>query len=259
MENLKIHTLYSGSGGNCHYIRYNNTEILIDAGKSAKALCSALENIGTDISRIKSIYITHEHADHTSALRVLAKKHPQLSIVGHPLSLQAIERGDTVLTGARCIYGGESISEGEFKISAFRVPHDSAACLGYRIEIGLETERVSIGIATDIGALTKEAADGLLGCRYVIIEANHDTDMLIRGPYPQSLKQRVLSAGGHLSNEACAELCAYLYKNNTRFFTLAHLSMENNTPELAQNAIKARVGGDARVICAMQDMPVCLN
>ncbi len=258
MKDIRIYTLFSGSGGNCHYIKCADTHLLFDAGKNAKAVCSSLAQIGADISDISSIYITHEHCDHTSALRVLKKKNPHLSLVCHPLCADAIEAGGVDMAGARYIYGKEALSEGDVKVYSFRVPHDSAACLGYRIEYNDGSSIKKIGIATDIGCLTRELADGLFGCDYVIVEANHDTDMLRTGPYPVSLKERVFSAGGHLSNEACSRLCSYLSQNGTQRFALAHISKENNTPELALRTVRGDLDKNVFFVCAAQDMPVCL-
>lgn len=258
MNDIRIYTLFSGSGGNCHYIKCGDTHLLFDTGKNAKAVTCALSSIGADISDIQSVYITHEHSDHTSALRVLKKKNPHLSVVCHPLCSEAIERGGIDMTGVFYIYGGESKSEGCVRVSAFRVPHDSSACLGYRIDFGEGEDSRSIGIATDIGNLTSDIAEGLCGCEFVIIEANHDPDMLRTGPYPASLKERIFSAGGHLSNEACARLCSYLYEHGARYFTLAHISKENNTPDLALRTVRESMGEGAHLVCASQDSPVCL-
>ncbi len=258
MKDIRVFTLFSGSGGNCHYVKCGDTHLLFDAGKNAKAIISSLQSIGADISDISSIYITHEHSDHTAALRVLKKKNPDISFACHPLCADAIERTGTDMSDVRAIYEGESLSEGNVRVHAFRVPHDSAACLGYRIEYEAADGVKKIGIATDIGCLTCDIADGLLGCEHVIIESNHDPDMLRDGPYPEVLKARIFSAGGHLSNNSCAKLCAYLSEHGTKSFMLSHISKENNSRDLALSVTRAGVGADADIFCAYQDTPVCL-
>ncbi len=258
MKDIRVYTLYSGSGGNCHYVKCGDVQMLFDAGKNAKKLTSALSDIGADINDIQKIYITHEHRDHTSALRVLKKKYPHICVVCHPLCADAIESDGTDMQGCRHIYAGDSVCDGEVRVQAFRVPHDSAACLGYRIEYTHNEAVHCIGIATDIGFLTKEVADGLCGCECVIVEANHDTEMLRTGPYPECLKERVFSAGGHLSNDACSRLCAYLSEHGAKHFALAHISKENNTPELALKTVRGEQKSNVHFVCTSQECHVML-
>ena len=154
---------------------------------------------------------------------------------------------------------GETLDEDGVSIRAFGVCHDSRACLGYRIEYTEGDESVRIGIATDIGHLTCEVAEGLLGCDYVIVESNHDPEMLKTGPYPDYLKVRIFSPSGHLQNESCAKLCSYLSKLGTHGIMLAHISKENNDPALALKLTEDAVAnGAVTVRCARPDTPVCL-
>lgn len=242
MKNCKIFVLYSGSGGNSVFVRVGESAILIDAGKSARALCTALCSIGECISNVDAIFITHEHSDHISALEVLSKKN---NIPIHITEVSA-KKFDTCpsshVHSRLCRHDVDfCVQVGDMKISSFRTPHDSKMSVGYRIEFS-DGERVRvIGLATDIGYITEEIRENLLGCEAVIIESNHDKDMLMTGPYPYDLKLRVDSKRGHLSNRACADFAAELAENGTRAFMLAHLSKENNTPELAFDEVNSAV------------------
>ena len=259
MNNVKVYTLFSSSSGNCHYLRLGSKELLVDAGKNAKAVCSALESIGADIKNISSVYVTHEHSDHTSALRVLQKKNDSMTLHMHTLCADAVS--DAGVDVSRCVRlnAGDTLEDDGVMIRAFGVCHDSRACLGYRIEYTENDATVRIGIATDVGHLTCEVAEGLLGCDYVIVESNHDPEMLKTGPYPEYLKARIFSSSGHLPNESCAKLCSYLTKLGTSRIMLAHISSENNDPTLALRLTEDAVSNESVTVrCARRDMPVCL-
>ena len=232
---IEVYTLYSGSSGNSIFVRYNNTRLLFDAGRSERAISTSLASLGESLDRISAIFITHEHSDHTSALEVISKKH---SIPVHMTapSYCGYVRADTFLEKCACVHDvcyKERV--GELNIRSFPIPHDASQNVGYVIE---SPEGEKFGIATDIGHLTDEIVSSLLSCRKVIIESNHDINMLKNGPYPSFLKARILSDEGHLSNEACAKLACTLAGGGVENITLAHLSRENNTPELAYNQTK---------------------
>ena len=256
---MRFLTLYSGSGGNSAYIKSGETEILIDAGKSARRLCTALCEIGTSIENIDAIFITHDHADHTSALEMLMKK--------HKIPIHMTERSAEIFESERFSALRENIVThpplfevkiGDVCVRSFLTSHDSRMSVGYRMDIegggtgdlssdGSNSDSViSLGLATDLGYVTNEVHDALIGCRAVILEANHDIDMLTCGPYPRFLKERILSKRGHLSNEDSALLAADLAANGTTDFLLAHLSAENNTPFHALDAFLSAVA-DASV------------
>ncbi len=236
MKSCKICCLYSGSRGNCAYISAGGANILIDAGKSAKALCSALSDANIDISSIDAIFITHEHIDHIRALKTLSHKH---QIPMHmPLACAEAFRGlnDEQLFNCFYLYPRtpfETRVKG-LKVKAFPTMHDSMASVGYRFTwTGDDGKEYSIGYATDLGVVTDTVKESLCGCVAAVIEANHDEDMLIKGDYPIELKKRIHSRLGHLSNTQSAELVALLSKSGTKHVMLAHLSEENNTEELA--------------------------
>lgn len=243
-KQCRIVCLYSGSGGNSTFIRVGGTAILIDAGKSARALCRALSDIGEDIKNISAVFVTHEHTDHVSALEILAKKNP-MPIHITSLSAERFDEMSAPYVCSRMITHPIEFCEqiGELKISSFRTPHDSRMSVGYRVDFFDGEATRSFGYATDIGYVSDEIRANLLGCEAVVLESNHDIDMLLTGPYPRELKMRVASKRGHLSNSECAELATELAANGTRAIMLAHLSKENNDPSLALDLTESAVSG----------------
>ena len=258
MNNIRICTLYSGSGGNSTYIKAGDTEILIDAGKCARALCSALHEIGSDISKISAIFITHEHTDHVSALEVLSKKH-SIPIHITNTSAKKFDREPGAFIHKNLVRHEEiefSVTLNDVTVSSFHTPHDSMMSVGYRIETTRDNTPQRLAVATDIGYVTENIYNHLLGCDAIVLESNHDIDMLMRGPYPYDLKKRILSKGGHLANKDSAALGAELARHGTKAFLLAHLSEENNTPEIAFDEFYSAIADDAVTISvAAADMP----
>lgn len=230
----RICTLYSGSGGNSTYIEAAGVRILIDAGKNARSLCRALSEIGSDIGEIDAIFITHEHSDHVSALEIISKKY-EIPIHIADVSAWRFDREPSAFVHKNLVRHPEEyeVCVGQMRISSFRTPHDSMMSVGYRIDFSDGDGEHSIGVATDIGYVTRGICRSLEGCEAVVIESNHDEDMLRSGPYPYDLKKRILSNRGHLSNKASAAFGAHLAACGTKAFLLAHLSEENNTPEVA--------------------------
>ena len=262
MQNCKICCLYSGSKGNCTFVSAGGANILIDAGRSAKALCSALCSIGVDIDDIDAIFITHEHNDHVSALQVLSHK--------HKIPIHILLNSALVFNGlyderlCDCLHmhrdDGFEVEINGLKVKALPTPHDSRAAVGYRLTFKGECgEEISLAVSTDTGCVTDTMRENLLGCSAVVIESNHDLQMLIDGPYPYELKQRIRSQKGHLSNSDCAALAAELYESGTKHIMLAHLSEENNLPELAFNEVFTAIADESFDLkVARQDSPVWL-
>ena len=260
-KEYRIVSLYSGSGGNSTFIRVGGDAILIDAGKSARALCRALTDIGEDIENIKAIFITHEHTDHVSALEVIAKKHA-LPIHITSVSAERFDERSTPCCLSRMMTHGVEFCEqvGELQVRSFRTPHDSRMSVGYRIEFFEGEQNRAIGFATDIGYISDEIRENLRGCEAVVLESNHDLDMLMTGPYPRDLKMRVASKRGHLSNRECADFAIELAESGTRGILLAHLSKENNEPTLALEESARALGGlGVCVRVADPDLPVELK
>lgn len=228
---FKAIPLFSGSSGNATYVKYGDDEILIDAGASYKNLRLALEKLGTDISNIKAIFITHEHSDHIKGLSVTLK---HLDV---PVYINQASFGEIMSHGTDIFYGraeiknaDDAVSVGQISAKIFKTPHDSAGSVGYRFTF---SDGQAFGYATDIGAVTAKIRAGLYGCKSVVIESNHDVGMLKSGPYPYMLKKRILSDHGHLSNDDCSCFLPELVEHGTEKLILAHLSHENNTPEAA--------------------------
>lgn len=253
---IEAYSLYSGSSGNSYLIRGGETSVLVDAGRSCAALCRALREIGTEPESISAILLTHEHIDHTSALRVFHKKYGT-PLIGVVPVLAAVCENDAMQSSARALSPRRDFSIGALSISSCSIPHDSSAniCYRFRTEDGS-----SFAVATDMGEVTSECSEFLSGTTCAVIEANHDPEMLDRGPYPPSLKARIASRWGHLSNPQCAELAADLAHSGTAGFVLAHLSRENNTPSLALSAVSEALDrsgfGGLPVMCAGEDRAV---
>lgn len=231
---MRFLTLYSGSGGNSTLVEAAGARILIDAGKCLKTLSSSLLSVGVSVSEIDAIFITHEHSDHTSALETLSKKY---NIPIH-ITDKSAEKFNSDRYGALCqrlVIHPQcfELEVGGLKISSFPTPHDSRMSVGYKIEFFEDGKAHSWGYATDIGYVTKTIAAALEGCEAVVLESNHDIEMLKAGPYPYDLKQRILSRRGHLSNAESSLFAAHLATKGTKSFILAHLSEENNRPDIA--------------------------
>ena len=210
----------------------------------------ALCEIGSSISKIDAIFITHDHADHTSALENLAKKH---NIPIHITEKSAeIFEGERYSDVRRLLVTHPPLFEvevGDLYVRSFITSHDSKMSVGYRIENKCGK---AIGIATDLGYVSDTVSDALCGCGAVMLESNHDVDMLKNGIYPRFLKERILSRRGHLSNPDSALFAARLAERGTRSFLLAHLSAENNTPSLALDEFLSAVA-DPTVKVAVAD------
>ena len=261
MPSCKICTLYSGSRGNCAYISAGGANILIDAGKSAKALCSALCSIDVDIDSIDAIFVTHEHRDHISALQTLSHKHNIPIYILLPSSEVFYGLRDERLCSCLNIQFGNGfeVDVNGLHVKAFPTPHDSRAAVGYRLTFTENGKEYAIGYATDTGYVTDTMRENLSGCFAAVIESNHDIDMLRDGPYPVELKQRIRSKKGHLSNVDCAELATLLCESGTKHIMLAHLSEENNLPELAYNETLSAIADEAVTLkVASQDEVVWL-
>ena len=262
MNDIRICTLYSGSGGNSTYVKIGECEILIDAGKCARALCSALSEIGSDLSRISAIFITHEHTDHVSALEVISKKYA-IPIHITDKSAEKFDRTPEAFIHKNIVRHKEiefSVVLDSVTVTAFHTPHDSMMSVGYKIETNRDTSPRRIAVATDIGYVSENVRKNLLGCEAIVLESNHDEQMLERGPYPYDLKMRILSKGGHLSNKDSAALAAELVDHGAKAFLLAHLSEENNTPELAFDEFYSAIASDdVAIAVAAADIPTELK
>lgn len=265
MSCYHITALFSGSGGNCFSVGCGGCEILIDCGVSVRALSQALAARDLSLDRIAAIFITHEHIDHVRALRVLTKHHHIPIHITAPSAKALTENGLALTDDYIChppLYG---VQTGAFSVQSFETSHDSVCCVGYRIEAALPGGGTrTLCIATDTGCVTDGLRAAAAGADDVIIESNHDENMLLIGRYPYDLKRRILSGQGHLSNRDCGDFLSALAAAGTRSFMLAHLSEENNYPALAQAAAEGalRDAGiapeECRIAVAAPHTPVSL-
>ncbi len=249
MKNIRLISLYSGSTGNSFLLVTPVANILIDAGKSAKRLCMALQQAGVEPDSISAIFVTHEHSDHISALPVFLKKH-QIPVHLPKNCVYRLEKDDWVLPLLRPHQVKDTVDINGVTVRLFPTPHDSRGSVGFCFEIPQEDgTSVRIGYATDIGYISPEVEQNLLGCQAVILESNHDLEMLENGPYPYDLKLRVSSRRGHLSNSDSASFASRLCRNGTCALMLAHLSQENNIPDIAFDECVSAVGDEKVSVC----------
>ena len=227
---LKYCSIGSGSSGNCHFVSYKDTNILIDAGLSGKRIITGLEEINADIEKIKGIFITHEHSDHIKGAGILSRK-LDIPIFANVKTWCAMKDklGNIKEEHMKVFENDKTYSIGDIGIKPFSIPHDSEDAVGYNIY----SEKEKMSIATDIGYITENIRKNVKGSKLVVLESNYDPNMLMMGSYSYALKKRVMSEGGHLSNEEAASFCTELGEGGTESILLAHLSKENNFPELA--------------------------
>ena len=229
---INFYTFFSGSKGNCAFISDGDTNILIDAGVSASRIINSLKEISISPEELDAVLVTHEHSDHVSGLKVLTDKYSVPVYLNDNTAKSLIASGSVSERNVRIIESGSTFSLRSAIIRSFRTPHDSAESLGYAVSM----DNRKFGFATDTGCITKPMLSALANCEAVVIEANHDVDMLRNGHYPYMLKKRILSDNGHLSNENCAWLATQLAMWGTKRIALGHLSENNNTPEKAYEA-----------------------
>ena len=229
-----LHTLASGSSGNALLLSSGGTHLLLDAGISCRRISTALRQLGLDLSDLAGVLITHTHTDHISGLQTLLKRWDgRLYTSGRTASGLAYRLAEA--GGRLCpLDFGTSFSLGSCSVTAFPTAHDAPGSCGFRID----SADGSVGILTDTGHVTEEAADILPGVDLAVLEANHDVETLCSGPYPYYLKQRILGAEGHLCNEDAARFAVTLAESGASEIVLAHLSRENNTPAMARNAVE---------------------
>ncbi len=223
--------LFSGSSGNCEYIGYNGKGILIDAGVSAKRISEALTAKSIDISGVLAILVTHEHTDHITGLRVFAAKH-KIPVYASYRTVAALSADEKLTSSVSLVPFFKNVKIGEFTVERFDTSHDCEGSSGYKVTA--PDGRIA-SVCTDLGCITSSVKDALLGSHLVMLESNHDVSMLRNGPYPLSLKQRIASDHGHLSNNCCADFLPELIDSGTVRIVLGHLSKENNRPKIARD------------------------
>jgi phosphoribosyl 1,2-cyclic phosphodiesterase len=247
--------LASGSSGNAALVATDKTRILVDAGLSMKELGRRLSAIGEDLETIDAILITHEHTDHVSALPVLARSRKiGAGIYMTRVTAPAIDWGETEPVRLEVFQAGAALSIGDIEVQSFSLPHDAIDPVGY----AFIAQGVRIAIATDLGYIPESVKFHLRRTDVLLLEANHDLDMLKVGPYPWSVKQRVMSRVGHLSNLVMSEYLTEDLDGSTNNLVLGHLSEQNNHPEIvrmfASQALEGR-GLQTRLTIAGQHSP----
>ena len=234
---LEICILASGSSGNAIYVASAQTRILIDGGLSAKQIALRLQTIGVMPETISGICISHEHGDHINGIRVFQKRHgsPIYANRGTLTGIQRLKKAEEIQI--QLFQTGSSFRIGDLKIDPFSIPHDAREPVGFRVECA----GISVGIVTDLGTVTNLVRDKLKGCHALVIEANHDEDLLRESPRPWVLKQRIRSRQGHLSNTHAAELISKCASEQLQVVFLSHLSSDCNTPEIALQTVQSHL------------------
>ncbi len=235
---LRFISFGSGSSGNCYYLYTDNDGLLVDVGVGIRTLKKEFRDYGLSLSRVHHLLITHDHADHIKSVGSLSHDQ-QLPVYATQAVHKGIDRNYCVQRKIadelrRYVEAGQTVQIGDFSVTPFSVPHDASDNVGYQIE----AEGVTFCIMTDVGCVTDEMVPFITRAHYLVIEANHDTEMLAQGPYPQHLKTRIKSSTGHLSNVACGEAIAKNMSEQLHHVWLCHLSEENNHPELARKTVE---------------------
>jgi len=253
---VTVSVLGSGSKGNSTFIRTDHVRLLIDAGIQRKELARRLESIGEHPDGIDAVLVTHEHADHSSALRQLLKDLP-IQVFMTAGTMKSLPTQEYELNGSTMvqIQPGVPFTIADAEIIPFAVSHDAAEPVAFAVTAG----NIKVTQLTDIGCLPDAVAQHLQGSDVLILESNHDLDMLRIGPYPWSLKQRLMSRHGHLSNAAVARFIQEQYDGKAYRVLLAHLSARNNHPEIARQeaarAMRSRGFDCERLMVTQQDVP----
>ncbi len=264
---MRVVSLGSGSSGNALFVEagpQGRTKLLVDAGLTGRVLIERLNRIGVSPTQLHGVLVTHEHSDHTIGLNSLTKRY-HVPIVADPRTTTAIQASifsgiwhtdsgnlalNTLVSGEQALPSssdaldtlafpiGTQKSIGDIEVTSFPISHDAVAPCGYLLEAG----GCRVCIVTDSGEVTPAMLEVMQHADLLILESNHERERLIRGPYPQHLKKRILSPTGHLSNEQAAEAVLRTWRpDSVRWLWLAHISKTNNTPTLALNSMRTHL------------------
>lgn len=233
----------SGSSGNSCYIGTRRGGVIVDAGVRAEDITEALRHAGIGMEKVKAVLLTHDHTDHSKYVYTLLRTNKHLKLYCTNRVLNALLRRHNISKRVKD-YHVPVFKEFEFQVAgftvtAFDVPHDAADNAGFHFQI----EDRHFVIATDMGSVTERADHYMRLANYLVIEANYDSGMLARGPYPEYLKARIRTDHGHLDNADCAAFLSFWAPGNLRHVFLCHLSKDNNTPETALGAVRAALEG----------------
>lgn len=230
---IKLIPLFSSSKGNCTYIETDTTSLLVDVGISCKRLINKLEELNINPETIEAILVTHEHSDHVKGIKVFANKY-KIPVYATAKTWDYLKTSITLSESqTRIFVPNYCFNIGNIKVQPFNIPHDAVDPCGFSFYSNGE----KVTVATDLGCINEYLISNMLQSQSILLESNHDVNMLKAGPYPWALKQRIIGNFGHLSNDTSAKLVEILAKNGTKNFILGHLSEENNFPELARETI----------------------
>jgi len=239
-----VSVLASGSRGNCALVASSSTKILVDSGLSGRETFKRLRALGERVEEISAILITHEHSDHVAGLQRLASKLKVPVFLTAPThhawnrAMRDDQGAIPELPKSEHFSAGRGFRVGDIEVMPFTIPHDAADPVAFTFR----AEGIKVGFATDLGYMPVSVRNHLRGCTVLVTESNHDVEMLRAGPYPWSVKQRVMSRVGHLSNDALAEFLSSDYDGGAEYLVLAHLSEQNNHPEIARAAAEHALG-----------------
>lgn len=257
---MRLCSIASGSSGNCIYVGSDTTNLLIDTGISGKKVEFGLNSLDLTMKDLDGIFVTHEHSDHIKGLGVVARK-CGVPIYATKGTIRAMEQSGSLGKIPEGIFReiqGDTVCEvGDLAIRPFHISHDAAEPVGYRVSDG----KHSVGVATDMGVYNEYIVENLKGLDALLLEANHDVNMLQVGSYPYYLKRRILGDRGHLSNETAGQLLCHLLHDNIKEILLGHLSNENNYEALAYETVCSEVtmgdnpyhAGDFKISVAHRD------
>ncbi len=255
LSRLKFSVLSSGSGGNSVYIEADGKRILIDAGLSEKKLSQRMAHIDRSLNGLDAVFATHEHSDHIRGMGPLLRRH-QLPLYTTEGTYNRARHSLGTLPSFNRIRAGQPVEFGELVVEPYATPHDAEESVAFVIHF----RGLRLGLATDLGKVTAEAKSKLQKLDALLIESNHDVEMLDAGPYPWVTKKRIKSDVGHLSNEACGEMLSSVKHSGLRLIVLMHMSETNNHPELARITARQALGQDdsTEMIIAEQNHPTPL-
>lgn len=241
---IQFASINSGSNGNCYYVGNNNEAVLVDVGINCREIEKRMKRLVLDVSKIKAIFITHEHTDHVRGLSVFARKY-NLPVYISPGTLNKCH-GDLGRVFTKPIQHEQEVSIGELVVVPFKKIHDAADPYSFTIS----NEGYTVGVITDIGMACENVVKHFKTCHAVFLEANYDVEMLNNGRYPYYLKQRIRGGEGHISNDEALELFQQHKSANLEFLILSHLSQENNSPDLVQNIFNAYEGDTTCIVAS---------
>lgn len=262
---MRLSSIASGSSGNCIYIGSNNTHILVDCGISGKRIEAGLNENEINAKDLSGILITHEHTDHVCGLGVMARRYG-IPIYATRETLSEIENSSSLGKIPTDIFvpieADQTFQIDDLTIHPFSISHDAVNPVAYRIS----HEEQVVAVATDMGVYNDYIIENLTGVNALLLEANHDVNMVQTGSYPYNLKRRILSDIGHLSNENSGKLLSKILHDRLKYIFLGHLSKENNYEELAYETVRLEIamsdtkykGNDFDIQVAKRDKPSCV-